>query len=83
MEEDREQEGNEDGLEDGYSIPDEVLQEKVPMEVLMHYSIPLSIVLIEVGGIPKVLIELSISKSGQLSIEIRGEIESDEKRAQK
>ena len=52
------------------------------MEVLIHDAIPLTVVLIEVGGVPEVLVELAIGETGQLRVEVRREVECDEEDAQ-
>jgi len=48
---------------------------KVPVQVFMYRSIPFSGVLIEISGVPKVLIELPITKTSELSVEICAKIE--------
>ena len=50
----------------------------MPMKVLMDWSIPLPCILFKIGGIPEILIELPISESSQLRIEISDEIENEE-----
>jgi len=47
---------------------------KVPVQVLMDRSIPFSGILIEISSIPKVLIELPITKTSELSVEICAKI---------
>ena len=44
----------------------------------MYWSIPFSRVLIEISGIPKVLIELPITKASEFSIEVSAKIKYQE-----
>jgi hypothetical protein len=42
----------------------------------MDRAIPFSGIFIEIGGVPKVLIELAICKASELSIKVEDEVEN-------
>jgi len=74
------QEGDERGLEDRDSRPlMQGVQVPVPVQVLMHWAIPLPRILIESRRIPKVLVKLPIREPGQLRIEVQDEVEDEKK----
>ncbi len=75
MEEGTEHEGENYWLEYCQPIPVEILQEEVTMQVLMDYTVPFPIILIEIGSVPKILIELAIGETGELCVKIRTEVE--------
>lgn len=63
MEEGAEHEGNNECLEDGHFVSEQVFQVEMPIEEFMHQFIPFSGVLIVCCCVPKILIELAISKT--------------------
>lgn len=50
----------------------------VPVEIFMDRPIPLPRVLVEVGCVPKVLVELAISEAAQLRVEVGAKLEDEE-----
>ena len=50
----------------------------MPMQVFMHGPVPFSAVFIEVCGVPKVLVELSVGEASHLSVKVETELEDKE-----
>ena len=48
------------------------------VQILVYWPIPFPGVLIKISGIPKILIELSITETSEFSIKIRAKIENQE-----
>lgn len=65
-------------MEDRQTVPVQVLQEEVPVQVLVHDAVPLPVVLIEVGGVPEVLVKLTVCETRELRVEIGAEVEREE-----
>ena len=76
MKDGREYKSHKHGLKDRYFVPLQILKVKVSVEELMNNFIPLPCILIIIGGIPEVLVKLSVSKATYLSIKVGYEFEN-------
>ena len=78
VEEHGEQECQTHGLEHCDWVAADVLKVEVSVQVFMDQSVPFPGVFIEVGSVPEVLVELSISETGHFRVEIGEKVEKDE-----
>lgn len=69
-------------LEEGEAPPKQVLQVHMPVEVLMNQSVPFPCILVEIWGVPEVLVELSVCKARNVSVEVRDELKHHEEAAE-
>ena len=79
VEYDAEHESPHHGLEHSDVVPFQVLQVEVSVQVLMHQSVPFPGVFLKVGRVPEVLVELSVRKTRQFSVEVGEKVEYQEK----
>ena len=78
MKEGTEQKGDHNRLEHGHLVSHQVLKVEVSLQELMNESVPFPSVLVEVGCVPEVLVELTIGKARDLSVEVGHEVENQE-----